>query len=115
MSYEKWRVALWEASNPEFYTLEWQDQLLTSGQLQFWATEAGAIITQVNSFPSGATVCRTHAGAGNIASLLDDLKPQIEAWAKSQGCTHCMIEGREGWRRAHPEYRHHQTVLIKEL
>lgn len=115
MTYEQWRVPLWEAGIPAFYPIEWQDELLASGEGQFWATDDGAIITQIITYPSGARACRTHSGAGNLSALLDDLKPSIEAWAKQQGCTHCQIEGRNGWRRAHPDYRHHQTTLIKEL
>lgn len=115
MTYEKWRVALWEASIPEFHPLEWQDELLASGQGQFWATDSGAIITQIVTFPSGSKVCRTHSGAGDLSALLNDLKPQIEAWAKAQGCSHCLIEGRDGWKRVHPDYSHHQTILTKTL
>lgn len=115
MTYVEWRDRLAEAHNPQFYPVEYQDHLVTSGAGQFWANNAGALITEIVTFPSGAVVCRAYAGAGDLSALMEDLKPAIEDWAKAQGCTACMIQGRDGWRRMHPDYRHHQTLLVKEL
>lgn len=115
MTYAEWRDRLATANNPDLYPIEYQDWLVTSGAGQFWVTDAGALITELVTYPSGALVCKAYAGAGDLAALLDELKPTIEAWAKSAGCHACMIEGRDGWRRVHSDYRHHQTILVKEL
>lgn len=115
MSYAEWRDRLSEANDPHILPIWHIDKLLAAGAAQFWANQSGAIITEVRSYPGGARICRALAGAGSITALLNDLKPEIEKWAMAQGCTHCMIEGREGWRRTHPDYRHHQTILIKDL
>lgn len=115
MTYAEWRDRLATANDPKLYPIDYQDWLVRTGAGQFWATDAGALITEVVSYPSGATVCKAFAGAGDLAALMDELKPAIEAWAREQGCTACMIEGREGWRRVHTDYRHHQTILVKDL
>jgi hypothetical protein len=115
MTYAQWRDRLATANDPALYPIDHQDWLVTSGVGQFWATETAALITELASYPSGALVCKAYAGAGDLSALLDDLKPAIEAWARENGCQACMIEGRDGWRRVHPDYRHHQTILVKDL
>ena len=115
MTYKQWRVALWEAAIPEFHPIEWQDWLVSTGQGQFWATEDGAMITRIVTYPSGVKVLDPHAAAGNINAVLGELKPFIEDWARARGCKYVRPAGREGWRKTMPDYRHHQTVLIKEL
>lgn len=115
MSYADWRERLGEANDPELYPLAHQDAVVSGDNSQFWATSDGAMITTIEPFPSGAVACVTYAAAGNLDALLRELKPFIEAWAKQAGCTHCIVEGRDGWRRTHPDYRHHKTILIKEL
>ena len=113
--YQSWRSALARANDAAFWPIEAIDALVSEGRAQFWATDAGAIVTLVETYPGGAAACTTLAGAGDLESLITALKPAIEAWAKAQGCTHCIVEGRDGWRRAHPDYRHHKTIIIKEL
>lgn len=116
MNYAEWRDRLATANDPAFHPVEYQDWLVTEGPGQFWATETGALITKLNSYPGGAITCETYAAAGDMASLLSELKPAIEAWAKSCGCSHCLITaGRPGWRKVHPDYAHYQTTIYKEL
>lgn len=114
MTYLHWRDRLGEANDPAFYPLEYQDYLLASGNGHFWEAPTAAMVTELKPYPSGAIACVVYAAAGDMAALMD-MKPQIEAWAKARGCTHCMIEGRDGWRKVHPDYRHHKTVIVKEL
>lgn len=113
--YAEWRARLAAANDAEFLPIEYIDQLLIDGKAQFWATEDGAVVTGIEPHPGGAIVCRSLAGAGAAERMIAELKPEIEAWAKSMGCTHCQIEGRAGWGRKHPDYSHFRTILIKEL
>lgn len=115
MNYAAWRGRLGEANDPEFYPLAWQDELIATRRGQFWACDEAAMITEIVEFPSGARACKVFACAGDMAVMLERIKPRIEAWAALNNCTHCMIEGRDGWRRKHRDYRHHQTVIVKEL
>lgn len=114
MTYAAWRERLGEANDPALYPLAYQDWLATEGG-QFWDCGEAAMITQVVEYPSGAKALKVFASAGDMTAMLAAMKPRIEAFARIQKCTLCMIEGRDGWRRKHPDYRHHQTILIKEL
>lgn len=115
MTYADWRERLGTANDPAFFPLEHLDFIVLEGLGQFWGTDLSAIVTDIGEMPGGAIVCRSLAAAGDMDDMIARLKPAIEAWAKSEGCTHLWIEGRDGWRRKHPDYRHHQTILIKEL
>lgn len=114
--YLEWRDRLALANDQRFHPVAYQDALIASGQAQFWATETGAIITELKQYPGGAFTCETFAAAGDIETMLEAIKPAIEQFARERGCTVCMITaGREGWRRKHPDYRHYQTMLMKDL
>lgn len=115
MSYQHWRDELATSHDQRLYPVEYQDELLRSGRGQFWATEAGALITELKAYPTGRVACELFASAGDLQSILSELKPTIEAWAKQAGCFAIIVPGRDGWRRVNPDYRHHQTILIKEL
>lgn len=113
--YLAWRDRLATANDPAFLPITYLDQMLAEGRAQFWGTDEAAIVTGIEQFPGGAIVCRGLAATGDAERMIADLKPAIEAWAKARGCTHTMLEGRDGWRRKHPDYQHHQTILTKEL
>lgn len=115
MTYQKWRARLANANDPRLYPLEWIDARLADGETQFWATEQAAIVTEILTYPGGAKVVRAIAAAGKKADLAGPIKSAIEAWAREQGCGLSMIEGREGWARLFPDYRHYQTSIVKEL
>lgn len=114
-NYPRWRDALATANDPAFLPIEHIDHLLKTGMARCLASETSAIVVGITHYPGGAIACRTIAAAGDMEDLIAVAKPTIEAWAKAQGCTHSMIEGRDGWRRMHPDYRHHQTVILKDL
>lgn len=115
MNYPDWRERLVKANDPAFYPIEWIDAGVASGVFHFWATDKAALIVTITQYPGGAIACRTIAAAGSKKELIEELKPRVEAWAKAAGCSHCLIEGRDGWRRAHPDYSHHQTLILKEI
>ncbi len=115
MTYADWRDRLAKANDPAFMPIEHIDFIVRENLGQFWATDLSAIVTDIASYPGGAVACRSLAAAGDMEDLIERLKPAIEAWAKSEGCTHCLIEGRDGWRRKHADYRHHQTIIVKDL
>lgn len=115
MSYEEWRRRLAAANDERLIPIGWIDRLLADGLAQFWATDQAAIVTQIVDYPGGARVVKALAAAGRKADIAGPLGDQIEQWARSQGCVLSMVEGREGWRRLRPDYRHYQAILIKEL
>jgi hypothetical protein len=61
-------------------------------------------------------VCRIWLAGGDMAELTTEMLPQVEAWAKANGCTRMEIVGRKGWKRVLPEYSEPpQTVLQKNI
>lgn len=115
MTYAKWRRRLANANDERFIPITWIDEALDSGRAQFWATDEAAIVTEVTVFPGGAKAVRAIAAAGRKADLTGPLAEAIEAWAREQGCSHAMIEGREGWRGLFPDYRFYQAIIVKDL
>ena len=114
--YLLWRERLAEANDPQLFPIEYIDAVV-AGDGKLWATDKAAMVTRVCLYPGGAKVVRSLATAGDLKEILETLTPQIEAWAKENGCTHSLVEGRDGWRKALAPfgYQHHQTILIKEL
>lgn len=115
MTYEHWRKRLANANDPAFLPVAYLDARLNDGTAQFWATEQAALVTELVQWPGGARTIRAIAAAGRKADITGPLKQQVEAWAKARGCTHAFVEGRAGWRKGLPEYRHYQTILVKDL
>lgn len=115
MTYEKWRKRLANANRSEFIPIEWIDALLANGEAQFWGGEDGAMVTQVTDWPGGARTLRIIAAAGRKGEILGPLKQAATDWARAQGCTHIMVEGRDGWRRWLPDFAHYQTIIVEDL
>ena len=72
-------------------------ELVESGEAQFWPGEDSAVVTQVVEYPR-AKQLHVWVAAGNLAGL-EAMVPEIEAWAKEQGCTGATMIGRPGWER----------------
>lgn len=116
-SYADWRDRLAEANDPRFWPIEAIDAMLITGTAQFWCDGKAALVTRIVDYPGGAVVLDGLAAAGDMASLHDDIDDQTEAWAREQNIPILMVTGRVGWPRvlADKGWKHHQTVLIKEL
>lgn len=115
VTYGKWRARLANANNPVFVPITYIDELLADGLAQFWATADAAIVTHAVEWPGGAVTLKVIAAAGKKADITGELKDAAEGFARSIGCTHTMVEGRDGWRHALTDYEHYQTVLVREL
>jgi len=113
--YAAWRPRLAEANDPAFWPIEAIDQLLTEGNAQFWSDGDAALVTRVVAYPGGAVAVEAVAGAGTMEGLVESIAPQVEQWAKTEGYSHLLIAGRAGWSRVHKTWRHHQSILLKEL
>ena len=114
-SYAAWRARLAEANDPAFWPIEAIDALLLAGEAHFWGDDNGALVTRLNTYPGGAVAVEAVAAAGTIEGLKDTITPAVERWARLHGCTHLLIAGRAGWARVHSDWRHHQSILIKDL
>lgn len=113
--YAAWRERLADANDPAFWPIEAIDRLLLEGQAQFWCDGQSGLITRVVEYPGGAVALEAVAAAGKLDGLTDTIAPRVEQWAREQGFTHLLIAGRPGWERVFRGWRHHQSVLLKEL
>lgn len=115
MTYDKWRRRLANANDPAFLPIAYIDELLMGGLAQFWASPEASMITEIVHWPGGAKSCRIIAAAGKKAEIIGPLGNTVEQWAREQGCSHAFVPGREGWRKLRPDYRHYQTIIVKDL
>lgn len=76
-------------------TLEEIAARIASGQAQLWAGERSAAVTQIVDYPKGRALGLWLAG-GDLRELRSML-PDIEAWARRQGCIAQYLTGRPAW------------------
>jgi hypothetical protein len=114
-SYIDWRDRLASANDPKFWPIEAIDAMLIAGTAQFWCTGLAALVTKIVEYPGGAVALEAVAASGDLDSLRSHITEYVEKWAREQGLTHLLIAGRDGWTRVHKDWRHYQTVLLKEL
>lgn len=115
--YTAWREAFASAIDPRFFSIEYLDHLLNTGQAQFWPGSQAAIVTEFKTFPTGARAICGVVAAGDLDEIVNTLIPAAEAWGHMRGCTIAMIESRPGWQRALKDsgYEPFQISLVKEL
>ena len=89
--------------------------MLVAGTAQFWCDGKAALVTRIVEYPGGAVALEALAATGSRVALCDVLAPQAEAWGRANGFTHLLIAGRPGWARVHRDWRHYQSILIKDL
>lgn len=111
------RDELAEANDSAFFPIEYLDQTIADGTSQYWGTPNAAMVTQIVNYPGGAKVVRSLATTGDLKEITEIIAPQIETWAIENGCTHLLVEGRDGWKRALKPlgYEPYQTVILKVL
>ena len=90
---------------------------IAEGRAQLFPGERSVIVTGIEDYPSGERVIDTWLAGGDRQEIADVMRPKVEAWAESQGCTLVMVNGRKGWERvlAPHGYDHLATVLAKRL
>lgn len=87
-----------------------------SGHFQLWAGKQSAVVTEITQYPRLKNLHFFLAG-GNLDELAL-MRPGIEAWGKSIGCTRVTLAGRKGWARsflADSGYEPKWVVMAKEL
>lgn len=91
-----------------------------SGRWQLWVIDDGravaaVLITELMIQPSGRKTCAVVALTGSDSlswlHLLDDL----DAWARSEGCTHMQAMARRGWARRMPQWKMTHVMLERSL
>ena len=70
---------------------------LVSGEMQLWATDTAAVVTELQMFPQ-YRACNFFLAGGDMNQLAH-FQRVIGEWAKAQGCQRLTITGRRGWER----------------
>lgn len=85
--------------------------------MQLWyIPDTGAIITQVQTFPTGVRKCLLFLGGGTAMDESLALHAEIENWArKFRGCHEMVIYGRRGWQKVLKGYTEKTVIMEKKL
>ncbi|MCZ4270889.1 hypothetical protein [Maritalea porphyrae] len=96
------------------FTIDHVRHEIMSNQAQLHSRESSAVVTRIETTPSGKTFVLCWL-AGGIEPEILDLEKSIEQWGKSLGCTQIKIIGRAGFLRTLPGYSEQARILAKEL
>lgn len=73
-----------------------------------------AMLTQLFEMVSGK-MCKMQECGGERMPEWKHLRRRIEDYARAEGCTRVLVEGRPGWERIMPDYQRVAIVLEKVL
>lgn len=73
--------------------------MITDGSAQLWAAPKAAAVTLIEDDPCERRLLVWLAG-GDLKTLLSEMLPEAEAWARARGCRRMLVVGRPGWERA---------------
>ena len=76
-------------------------------------TAAG--VTSLQGCPTGKKFLQIEVLGGKNVKEWFDLKPQLEKWAKDEGCSAVQAWARKGWAKHLPDYGIAQYVMYKEI
>lgn len=104
-------------------TLEETWENLTSKRHQLWVVIGedkkitAAAVTMLQKYPTGlmqATISMLGGEDGHLNQLLE-LRAELEAWAKTEGCNRVRFFARKGWAKKLPDYKLASYVMSKDL
>lgn len=113
----QWLPTFAEVMDRRYYTPAWLVGEVWSGRARFWSTEQAALVTEIRIYPTGVRDLHFLVAAGDLDTVIENLRPEAEAWGRSIGCVAALVESRAGWARtlAPLGYELHQTIIRKEL
>lgn len=98
--YSRFRKQFAAILDPAYYTIEWLDERVRSGEFQVFTAADSAILTQVKTYPTGLKELHGQVATGELREILSVLIPSALNFGRSIGCRVAVIESREGWSRA---------------
>ena len=91
-------------------------KMVEQNKLQVWPAVNSVVLTEIIVYPRLKNLHYFLAG-GDLDELAR-MRPMIESWGKSIGCTRVSLAGRRGWAKTFLKdegYSPQWTVLAKEL
>jgi hypothetical protein len=91
-------------------------EMVEKNQLQVWPATESIVLTEIIVYPRLKNL--HYFLAGGDLDELSRMRPMIESWGKSIGCTRVSLAGRKGWAKTFLKdegYSPQWTVLAKTL
>jgi hypothetical protein len=91
-------------------------EMVAKNQLQVWPATQSIVLTEIIVYPRLKNL--HYFLAGGDLDELSRMRPMIESWGKSLGCTRVSLAGRRGWAKTFLKdegYSPQWTVLAKTL
>ena len=91
-------------------------KMVEKNQLQVWPATESIVLTEIIVYPRLKNL--HYFLAGGDLDELSRMRPMIESWGKSLGCTRVSLAGRRGWAKTFLKdegYSPQWTVLAKQL
>lgn len=91
-------------------------EMVQDNKLQVWPASESIVLTEIIIYPRLKNLHYFLAGGDLIE--LSRMRPMIESWGKSLGCTRVTLAGRKGWARTFLQdkgYRPQWSVMAKDL
>ena len=91
-------------------------EMVEKQQLQLWPAKDSVVLTEIIVYPRLKNL--HYFLAGGDLDELSRMRPMIESWGKSLGCTRVTLAGRRGWAKTFLKdegYSPQWSVMAKEL
>jgi hypothetical protein len=91
-------------------------QMVEDHRLQLWPAKDSVVLTEIIVYPRLKNL--HYFLAGGDLDELSRMRPLIESWGKSLGCTRVTLAGRKGWAKTFLKdegYSPQWSVMAKEL
>ena len=110
-----WREKVAKACDGSHHRIEDIERSLVEGPAQLLTMPDCCFVVEVVDYPA-ARACQVLWTAGDLKAVVE-ATPRLHVWARFQGCTEMLVEGRSGWARALREigYRPWSVTLRKAL
>lgn len=81
---------------------------VAAGHGAVWCGERSAVFVSKDG-----AVCECAPAGGDLSEIIESGRPEIEAWARANGCTEIHIQaGRRGWARELAPFGYEEAAVI---